>query len=190
MIIDSTGMKTDGAGEWYEHKFNKAASRKGWAKMHMAIDPDFNCLAVEVTSEETGDSPVLDQFLAQDIPVDKLVADGAYYQIERNQELVNKGIEPVIPPKGDAVVHGTPGYEQHDKTVGYIQDKGTIYAWHKKTGYGIRSRVEAQFSRVKRCIGDSLLTKRTTTRKNEGVTIANILNIWNSFGRCVTMKSA
>ncbi len=51
MIVDSTGMKTDGRGEWYEHKYNKAASRKGWAKFHLGIDPELNGLAVEVTSE-------------------------------------------------------------------------------------------------------------------------------------------
>jgi hypothetical protein len=190
MIVDSTGMKTDGAGEWYEHKYNKVASRKGWAKFHMAIDEDGNCLAVEMTSEEEGDSPVLDGFLGLDLPVGRVVADGAYYQIERNQALADKGIVPVIPPPCNAIVHGTPGYDQHDQTVKYIQDKGTVYAWHKKQGYGIRSNIEAQFSRVKRCIGDRLLTKRTASRKHEGVIIANILNIWNSFGRCSTIKVA
>ncbi|MEN3813491.1 IS5 family transposase, partial [Chromobacterium piscinae] len=164
MIVDSTGMKTDGRGEWYEHKYNKASSRKGWAKLYLAIDPDLNCLAVEVTSEAVGDAP-LDQFLAQGLPVDKVIADGAYYQIDRNQVLSDQGIEPVIPPPCNAVTHGTPGYEQHDKTVQYIQDKGTVYAWHKKQGHDVRTLVEAQFSHIKRGIGDRLLTKRTVSRK-------------------------
>ncbi|WP_440030428.1 transposase, partial [Chromobacterium amazonense] len=100
-----------------------------------------------------GDGPVLDQFLAQALPVDKVIADGAYYQIDRNQALADQGIAPVIPPPCNAVVHGAPGYEPHDQTVQYIQDKGTVYAWHKKQGYGARALVEAQFSRIKRCIG-------------------------------------
>lgn len=189
MIVDSTGMRTDRGGEWYEHKYNKTASRKGWAKFHIATDTGNNCLAVAVTSEEGGDSPVLDQFLELNFPIDKVIADGAYYQIERNQALHDRGITPVIPPRDNCVVHGTPGYELHDQTVQYILDKGTIYAWHKKTGYGIRSRVEAQISRIKRCIGDRLLTQRTASRKNEGVTIANLINIWNAFGQCSTTKT-
>uniref|UniRef100_UPI003F7927C2 hypothetical protein n=1 Tax=Chromobacterium amazonense TaxID=1382803 RepID=UPI003F7927C2 len=113
-----------------------------------------------------------------------------YYQIDRNQALADQGIAPVIPPPCNAVVHGTRGYEQHDKTVQYIQDKGTVYAWHKKQGYGVRALVEAQFSRIKRCIGDRLLTKQTASRKNEGVIIANLINIWNAFGRCQAMNIA
>lgn len=128
LIVDSTGMRTDGSGEWYQHKYANHVSRKGWANLHLAIDPEDNCLAVEVTSEKIGDSPVLDRFLEADIPVGKIIADGAYYQIERNQKLIFQGIIPVIPPNKEAVVHGTPGYETHDLTVQYIQDKGSVYA--------------------------------------------------------------
>lgn len=190
LIVDSTGMRTESSGEWYQHKYNRNTRRKGWAKFHLAIDPEGNCLAVEITSEEIGDSPILDQFLERNIPLGKIIADGAYYQIERNQKLIGLGIVPVIPPKKEAVVHGTSGYEYHDLTVQYIQDKGSIYAWQKKQGYGIRSRIEAQFSRIKRCIGSNLLTKRTASRKNEGIAMANLINIWNSFGKCQTMKIA
>ncbi|WP_440030572.1 hypothetical protein [Chromobacterium amazonense] len=66
----------------------------------------------------------------------------------------------------------------------------TVYAWHKKQGDGARALVEAQFSRIKRCIGDRLLTKRTASRQNEGVMIANLINIWNAFGKCQAMTTA
>jgi hypothetical protein len=49
----------------------------------------------------------------------------------------------------------------HDQTVQYIVDKGSIYAFHKKYGYGLRALVEAQISRIKRCIGAKLLTQKT-----------------------------
>ncbi len=49
-----------------------------------------------------------------------------------------------------------------------------IYAFHKKYGYGVRSRVEAQISGIKRCIGATLLTRKIASQEREGVIIANM----------------
>lgn len=55
--------------------------------------------------------------------MDQLLADGAYYCIERNRALHKSGVTAVIPPPRDAVVHGKAGTELHDQTVQYIKDK-------------------------------------------------------------------
>ncbi|KVZ80779.1 transposase [Burkholderia ubonensis] len=65
-----------------------------------------------------------------------------------------------------------------------------MYAFHNKYGYGKRARVEAQISRIKRCIGSRLLTRRFESQQREGVVIANLVNLWNSFGKAVCVKSA
>ncbi|AFC71694.1 putative transposase IS4 (plasmid) [Rickettsia australis str. Cutlack] len=49
-------------------------------------------------------------------------------------------------------------------------------------------RIEAQISRIKRCIGSSLLTKKISSQKHEAIIISNIINLWNSFGKCVAVK--
>ncbi|TDN57991.1 hypothetical protein B0G77_8850 [Paraburkholderia sp. BL10I2N1] len=77
---------------------------------------------------------------------------------------------------------------RHSKTRNQLQEKG-IYAFHKKYGYGQRSLVEAQISRIKRCIGSTLRTQKIESQEREGVIIANILNRWNSFGRPVSFKN-
>ena len=87
-------------------------------------------------------------------------------------------------------LHNLPTTTWHDKIVQYIEDKGTVYAFHKKYGYGTRSLVEAQISRIKRCIGTSLKTQKTESQKREGIIIANLINKWNSFGKCVSVKTA
>jgi len=43
----------------------------------------------------------------------------------------------------------------------------TIYAFHKKYDYGLLSLVEAQISRIKRCIGATLLTQKLESQKRE-----------------------
>ncbi|KVU34476.1 transposase [Burkholderia ubonensis] len=65
-----------------------------------------------------------------------------------------------------------------------------MHAFHNKYGYGKRARVEAQISRFKRCIGSRLLTRRFESQQREGVIIANLVNLWNSFGKVVCVKTA
>ncbi|TDN59106.1 hypothetical protein [Paraburkholderia sp. BL10I2N1] len=130
----------------------------------------------------------MDRVLPADIPVDRVIADGAYYSIERAEELSRSGVLPVIPPPSHAVVHGEEQTQWHDRIVAYIQEN-CIYAFHKKYGYGQRSLVEAQISRIKRCIGSTLLTQKIESQEREGVIIANILIRWNSFGRPVSSKN-
>jgi transposase len=117
----------------------------------------------------------------------KLLSDKAYYQKERNEALLAKWVTPVIQPKSDAIVNGDGSW--HDKIVEYIQRKG-MYAFQNKYGHGARSLVEAQFSRIKRCIGESLKTRRDSSQKQEGKTIANLINLWNTFGKSECVKTA
>lgn len=108
--------------------------------------------------------------------LEKVIADGGYYSKKAVEELYNQGIIPAIPPPSHAVVQGKEDSQWHDKIVEYIKDKGTVYAFHKKYGYGMRSLVEAQISRIKRCIGSSLKTQKIDSQKREGFIIGSIIN--------------
>ena len=187
-IIDSTGLNFGHAGQWYEEKYGKKPDRKPWRKMHLGIDTEMNIHAIRITTTDVSDSEAMDTLLPTDLPVDRVIADGAYYSIARGEALSQAGITPVIPPPAHAVVHGNEQTGWHDQLVGYIKEKG-IYAFHKKYGYGLRSRVEAQISRIKRCIGATLLTRKITSQEAEGVVIGNLINLWNSFGKPVHVKN-
>jgi len=56
--------------------------------MHLAMDAEGDVLAVEITDTGTGDSSGLDLLLPQVGKIDRLIADTAYYQIERNEQLL------------------------------------------------------------------------------------------------------
>ena len=188
MIVDSTGLSFGRASEWYEQKYGRKATQTPWRKMHLSIDADMNVHAIRITTTDVSDTEGMDAVLPADLPVDRVIADGAYYSIERTEALSSAGVMPVIPPPAHAVVHGNDRTRWHDQIVKYIEDKG-IYALHKKYGYGLRARVEAQISRIKRCIGATLLTQKIASQESEGVIIANIINLWNSFGRPVSVKN-
>ena len=156
--------------------------------MHISMDPEMNIHTLEITDNSVSDIEMQEALIPTNIELNKIIADGGYYSIEGVERLSLQGITPVIPPPRNAVVHDNPNSTWHDKMVNYIKTKGSVYAFHKKYGYGLRSLVEAQFSRIKRCIGSSLLTERSDSKKSEGIIIGNIINIWNSFGRPVTVK--
>jgi Transposase DDE domain len=50
VVIDSTGLKVYGAGEWQREKHGERG-RRTWRKLHLAINPDTNeILASELTT--------------------------------------------------------------------------------------------------------------------------------------------
>ena len=178
LILDATGMRFGRASHWYETKYNMVCKNRPWSKMHMSMDPEMNIHSLEITDNSVSDIAMKDVLIPSDTAIDKIIADGGYYSIDGVERLHLKGITPVIPPPRDAVVRGKLGSVWHDKIVNYINDKGTVYAFHKKYGYGIRALIEAQFSRIKRCIGSSLLTERDNSKKTEGIIIGNVINLW------------
>lgn len=175
LIVDSTGLRFSTASNWYATKYNKTCKNTPWQKMHISMDLDINIHDVEITNCHTSDIEMLESLIPENILVGTIIADGAYYSIEGVEKLSNRGITPAIPPPSNSTIHGKDNTKWHDKVVGYIKKKGSVYAFYKKYCYGIRARIEAQISRIKRCIGSSLLTKKITSQKREAIVIANII---------------
>jgi len=81
LLIDSTGVKMLGEGEWKTKKHG-ADYRRQWRKVHLGIDAQtLEIRAIEITDNAIGDAPMLPELLAQ-IPADEQLhsvsADGAY----------------------------------------------------------------------------------------------------------------
>jgi hypothetical protein len=188
LVVDSSGLRFAKASYWYETKYNKPCSKKPWKKLHIGMDLDMNIHNVEVTDCDVSDISMLDDIIPKNIAINNLYADGAYYSISKVEELFGKGITPVIPPPKNAKPDDKDNTKWHDKITKYIEKKGSIHAFYNKYGYGNRELIEAQFSRIKRCIGSTLLTSRTESQKTEGIIITNIINFWNSLGRCESVK--
>jgi len=187
VIVDSSGLRFSNARDWYAKKYGKPAPCEPWRMMHLAMDVKGDILELDVTPVEVGDSTALDSQLPKLGPLSELYADSNYYQMERNESLLAQGVLPVIPPKSNAVAD-TGSHRWHDTLVAYINEKG-IYAFQNKYRYGLRSRVEAMFSRIKRCVGNSLKTRRQASQVQEGRAIAILINQWNSFGQANCFKA-
>ena len=187
LIVDSTGLTFGKASDWHRVKYGINPVNRPWRKWHIAMDEDFNILGSNITNCNVPDINELDNIIPEDIDIESLLGDGGYYSKEQIEKLLELGIQPIIPPPKNAKVHDLEDTKYHDKIVKYIEKKGK-YAYKNKFGYGARELVESQFSRVKRCIGDFLLTQRNESQKIESEIISSIINFWNSLGRPITEK--
>lgn len=100
LLIDSTGIKVEGEGEWHARKHG-ASSRRIWRKIHLAIDErTLEVCAVEVTSSNVGDAPMLPELLDQ-IPKDReiasVTADGAYDTRKCHDAIAGRRADAVTP---------------------------------------------------------------------------------------------
>jgi transposase len=164
VVIDSSGLKIFGAGEWL-HEKHGGKPRRSWRRLHLAVDPDSSeILAVELTDEGDASLVVLDQI---DGPVSAVLADGASDGDPTYQTILDRHPDAtvVIPSRSNAVLSDVADTEptQRDRHIVMLARKGRI-GWQKAVGYGKRSLVETAFYRYKVLIGRSLRSVRAEGR--------------------------
>ncbi|PTW99270.1 DDE family transposase [Pararhodobacter aggregans] len=162
LLIDSTGIKVEGEGEWHTRKHG-GSKRRVWRKIHLGIDEQtLEIRAVEVTSSNVGDAPMLPELLAQ-IPADEeiatVTADGAYDTRACHDAIVARGAAAVIPPRrnGRPWKPDTAGARARNEVLRASKHLGRAL-WRNWSGYHRRSRVETKMNCVK------LLGQRLTAR--------------------------
>src|SRR4051794_4307247 len=149
VVIDSTGLKEYGAGEWLTEKHGERGQRT-WRKLHLAVDPNSGeILASELTTIEQGDAALVGSLLDQiTSPIASVTADGAYDGDPVYRAVAERQPDPpaavVIPPRASAVPSPTADTvpSQRDQHIRMIRDKGRL-GWQKAVGYGRRSLGES-----------------------------------------------
>ena len=161
VAIDSSGMKITNRGEWIRDKWK---TRKGWIKVHIAIDVKTRkLLALKITDERTGDGkmlkPLVEQIKGRGGEITKVYGDGGYDSRENFNYLAGNGIEPVIKIRKNASTKAR-GSPSRAKKVREIKELG-YEGWRDKYKYGYRWSAESFFSGVKRVFGETCKAKTT-----------------------------
>jgi hypothetical protein len=79
LIVDSTGLKILGSGEWNAHKYKASKQRRDWRKLHIGVDDEGCIVAAELTASSWDDASTLPDLLDQiEVPIRRCTADGAY----------------------------------------------------------------------------------------------------------------
>jgi Transposase DDE domain len=186
LVLDSTGLKVFGEGEWKvrKHGYSK---RRIWRKLHLAIDAETHEIqAVTVTEAGVDDAEEVDHLLE---PIDREVAsaaaDGAY-----DKRKVYRALEPrtgriLIPPRKNARIwrHGNAAGPPlpRDENLRHIRRSGRK-AWKRESGYHMRSLAETGVYRMKVIFGDHLANRRPECQVTEGAVRGRALNIMSHLG--------
>lgn len=163
MVVDSTGVKVYGEGEWKtrQHGISK---RRTWRKLHLGVDEATGeILAAVVTTNNFHDGEVLGEVLATvDGDLKQVSTDGAYDHRHCYEQIAARGAKPVIPPRKDAVIwqHGNCNAPSHprDENLRYIRKHGRK-KWKRDSGYHRRSLAESTMFRFKAIFGGCLSSR-------------------------------
>jgi hypothetical protein len=194
LLVDSTGLKLCGAGEWLIEKHG-TRKRRSWRKLHLGMDANTGQIVAAVLTDKDADDgaqvgPLLDQVAA---PVVSFTADGAYDQegvaaavAERHPEAAV-----IVPPRSTAVPSDTAetAPTQRDQHLQAIAEMGRM-GWQKASGYNIRARVEATMGRFKQVIGDGLRSRTDQRRATEVEVAVHALNRMLELGRPESVRIA
>jgi len=193
IIIDSTGLKIFGAGQWHEAKHG-LKKRRGWRKLHLVIDRDSQAiLAQELTTEQESDDsqiqPLLEQLEGQ---INSVSADTAYdtdnvYQ--KISEYSSADVCIAIPPREQAAL--SVSYKmsppKRDHNILFIEEHGR-YRWQDYSDYHYRALVETAMYRYKTIMGEKLYSRSLAKQKVETKIACHILNTMTNLGMPTSTK--
>ena len=191
LIVDGTGLKVHSDESWHDHKHGPRKSRKTWRKLHIALDPDSGqILASDLTTEHVGDTTALvNLILDRDVPVGRVIADGAY-DGQPVFELLNKAFGPDVEIDIPQPTYSVLGLnDQRDRHIQSIAKDGRM-GWQKQSGDHQRSKVEAQIERRQEIIGAKLHGRGLETQKSEIQIAEKALNRMTDLGRAVFERVA
>lgn len=167
LVVDSTGMKVYGEGEWKvrQHGYTR---RRTWRELHLSVDEaTHEFVAVVVSTNSFKDSQVLPDMLEQvGDEIAQVTADGAYDTRNCYDAIGQREARAAIPPQKRAKIwqHGNTKAERQmrDENLRAIRRKGRR-EWKRESGYHRRSLAETQVFRVKMIFGE-----RVSARSFEG----------------------
>ncbi|GIT89302.1 IS5 family transposase [Roseobacter sp. OBYS 0001] len=188
LVVDSTGLKIFGDGEWLEHKHKTKRKRRSWRKLHLGLDlVSGEIVCSDLTTDVIGDPTALPDLLDQvDGPVDLFLADGAY-DGEPTSDLLaarfGSTIEVTIPPPKNVILSPNAAKDPtaRDCHIAEIAARGRI-AWQKAAGYNQRSRGETLMGRWKTIIGPKLKTRNFENQRTEAKIGVRVLNRMSGLG--------
>jgi hypothetical protein len=158
VVVDATGIKVYGEGEWKvrAHGWSK---RRTWRKLHLGVDADSGDLvAAAVTTNDLSDGQVLPDLLDQvDGAIDQVSADGAYDTRACYAAIDACQAQATIPPRRGAHIwqHGNahdppPARDENLRAIRRMGRK----RWKQACGYHRRSLAETAMFRIKTLFGE------------------------------------
>ena len=186
LLIDSTGLKFLGEGEW-KRKKHQPEYRRQWRKLHIGIDAEtLQIRAVQLTTNNISDSQVLGHLLNQippAEPIDSVYTDGAYDTKQCREMISDRQAHAVIPPRKNAKPWKDTKISslERNELLRTVKHLGKTI-WKNWSGYHRRSLVETKMHCIK-LLGDKLKARNFSSQVNEIHARVAVLNKFTELGR-------
>jgi len=189
IVVDSTGAKVRGEGEWKvrQHGWSK---RRTWRKLHIGVDESTGeILLSEVTGNDKADCEMLEPLLEQlpaNISVSQISGDGGYDKRTCYEAIKRRNIGKVaIPPRHDARIsrHGNFKGEPliRDENLRRIRSVGRK-KWKEESNYHRRSLVETTMFRLKTIFTDKVRSVKQANQRVQLLLRCKALNLMTTLG--------
>lgn len=196
IVIDSSGLKIFGEGEWKVRSHGKS-KRRTWRKLHVGVDPHSGEIqAAALTTNSVSDSQMVFALLAQiEQPIEHFAGDGSYDKRSVYDSLNQRAPDAVllIPPRKNARIwqHGNTKAERlrRDENLRAIRKSGRK-AWKRDSGYHIRSLAETTIFRLKTIFGDHVSARLLDTQVTQAMIRCAALNRMTHLGMPACYKVA
>ena len=182
LLVDSTGLKVFGEGEWKVRTHGKD-KRRQWRKLHISMDGESLLItAAVVTDKDTLDRKALAQLLEEtEGEIGKVCTDGVYDTTACYIAIQLRGAVGVIPPKSNAVIGGKKWFEERDEYLRKIKETD-LKEWKKRSQYHRRSLVENAFYRLKTIFTEKLRSRTEDRQTTEARIRCAVMNRLTSLG--------
>jgi hypothetical protein len=193
LLVDSTGLKMMGEGEWKTKKHG-AEYRRQWRKLHLGIDAEtMEIRAVEVTPNSVGDAPMLPALLGQIDPEEAVLSvsgDGAYDTKGCHEAIALRQAQAIIPVRKNARPwkENRSGAAVRNEILRATERLGRAI-WKRWSGYHRRSLVETKMRCVK-WLGERVMARDFKRQVAELQVRAAILNRFTQLGTPETVRVA
>ncbi len=174
LVVDSTGLKVFGEGEWKvrQHGWSK---HRTWRKVHLGVDEATGELLAAVMSISLlHDKDVLPDLLEQatqsGVSLAQVSGDGGYDFMTCYRDIEQRGARAIIPPRRNACPNARGETPQRDANLRRMQELAghskskkrqelARQQWKEETGYHRRSLAETAVFRLKHLFGDRLSSR-------------------------------
>ena len=163
IVVDSTGLKVYGEGEWKvrQHGYTK---RRTWRKLHLSIDEATQSIEAVVLTEAGVDDAKAGRQLLDETqgPIKQVSGDGTYDKRKFYEACEQRDVEHIaVPPQRNAKIwqHGNSSKPPlpRDQNLRRIRRVGRK-RWKEEVGYHRRSLAETAVFRFKTVFGNTLST--------------------------------
>lgn len=194
LLVDSTGLKLCGPGEWLIEKHG-TKRRRSWRTLHIGMEAASGQIMAAILTDRAADDacqvgPLLDQVTG---PVASFTGDGAYDRTGVSAVIHERhpNAAVIVPPRADAVLSDTAetAPTQRDRHIQEIAKTGRL-GWQAASRYNQRALVEAQIGRFKQVIGDALRSHTEAAQATEIAIAVEVLNRMLDFGRPESLRVA